>query len=1133
MTLDEWLRQRGVKTHQYLGQPVTDLRKDEAADENLKFLRTASVEDLGKWYENLRHQTVVSDMGIGTGERPPRMTKEQVLALGDRQGFDLSHFLAGVEPKILPPDIGSLIADQYKKADEPMKRQWLDTAANLFGNLADAPEQLKEVKDHVAGIDFPMQAKLVTVLPEAFNDHEKKALLDRALEHPHELTAGGFSGDLASRALTADFQSRRDDAPPPWWPELIALRTFVGRPSIDTPRSADAAVNRSNAKKYSDALAHLNSGSRQINASGWRQACDMMMETFAGEGGDEFLKHTPQEALDRVGRSMAPYPQAYGHWLNVMEKKIQDPNYAGLTPGQICDRIVTHSRNPEQIERVMRSVGDAEALRLAAESSLRHRGEYFGGTDRLEIASKIAGEYLKSFGIPTGGEQFYLHAIGRDLARNHRHKIIEHLYRYSDPHKQSLAAESFALPYLSHLAQDGQPISDERRAFANEIFSKAYNHGDLQHTTFPDQLLHNVEPSDLAPIHPDTAAKFIASYGQGLADRFVEGLPDEHLAALHRHLQDVHPGSLLNHVKGVLESRKPAEAITFTPNSNRLRLLREHLEQQPDKRAHKKVLEQAGFNVGSMGLNPMVDAKGNLTFEALDQHIKSLPTRTVEHKAMTWGKPGTHPHSVGQQRHSNEMSRVFSVALPKDEANKIAAADPQAWRHFQHNANGSAQGGHPTIPGRGIGWIRYTEGPDGIHIDEIQSDFGSNLRAKAQSSYDPDRLAEFERAYQQVWQGQKPNDVLHEAFLEHLRQNGKVGRKVQLWNVKGKSQLAGQDINKEPPVHMRETYKNMPAKAGYSPSTYGTIQTQSHPALQGEDTWEQKLAKFEKSLDTCFTDRLEKGWRHNLLGAVAAGALALSSQSESPKPAPSESQGELVDAPVAGATGINQQTLATKAPRPTPKWTPQGLSEEMYPIAHLESSFGRNVNHAKHPAGEFQTAYGALGLKPMTAHFEYMKRPSLRALHPGLEDQKAFTEELKSNPRFYNQVAGAHFAWLKSALGGDPAKAAYGWRWGIGAAQQALPEQIEADPYVQRYKQMREQALQAKMTAMFDAALQKSVLPTTPVRMHEGKLQTLIGHDWEDVATKTKDGWQLLGKNHTRATKLLARCLLDGEEIES
>lgn len=131
------------------------------------------------------------------------------------------------------------------------------------------------------------------------------------------------------------------------------------------------------------------------------------------------------------------------------------------------------------------------------------------------------------------------------------------------------------------------------------------------------------------------------------------------------------------------------------------------------------------------------------------------------------------------------------------------------------------------------------------------------------------------------------------------------------------------------------------------------------------------------------------------------------------------------------------------------RWSPQGLDPELLPIAHLESSFGANVDHVPDPKGPYYSAQGALGLKPVVAHEEYLRSKTLRAQHPGLETPESFTEAMK-NHGFYNKMATIHWAHLKSKLG-SPTRAAYGWRWGPRAAAEASEEKVQADPYVQKF----------------------------------------------------------------------------------
>ncbi len=135
-------------------------------------------------------------------------------------------------------------------------------------------------------------------------------------------------------------------------------------------------------------------------------------------------------------------------------------------------------------------------------------------------------------------------------------------------------------------------------------------------------------------------------------------------------------------------------------------------------------------------------------------------------------------------------------------------------------------------------------------------------------------------------------------------------------------------------------------------------------------------------------------------------------------------------------------------------WTADNLHEDLYPIAHLESSWGKNTNHKPNAAGDYHTAFGALGFKPSTAHEEYKKSPLMSKNFPNLTDPADFLKTFKENPKFYNLLASAHFARLK-ARHGDELKAAYAWRHGSGACAKASPELQSSDPYIIQYKAMK------------------------------------------------------------------------------
>lgn len=160
---------------------------------------------------------------------------------------------------------------------------------------------------------------------------------------------------------------------------------------------------------------------------------------------------------------------------------------------------------------------------------------------------------------------------------------------------------------------------------------------------------------------------------------------------------------------------------------------------------------------------------------------------------------------------------------------------------------------------------------------------------------------------------------------------------------------------------------------------------------------------------------------------------------------------------LAAAIGAGTPQPTQMPPHPTSHvqnvWTPAGLHHELHPIAHLESSFGKNTKHFESKEGSWDTAVGAVGLKPMTAHEEYLRRPELRKKFPGLESPVEFEAKFKMHHGLYNAVASEHWKYLRKHAG-SPEKAAFAWRFGLGAAKRATPEQIKGAEYVQKYLAM-------------------------------------------------------------------------------
>lgn len=139
------------------------------------------------------------------------------------------------------------------------------------------------------------------------------------------------------------------------------------------------------------------------------------------------------------------------------------------------------------------------------------------------------------------------------------------------------------------------------------------------------------------------------------------------------------------------------------------------------------------------------------------------------------------------------------------------------------------------------------------------------------------------------------------------------------------------------------------------------------------------------------------------------------------------------------------------------RWQPTGLAKELHPIAHLESSWGRNMNHEPHSKGPFFSSYGALGLKAITAYEAIMRSKRLQSKWSSngtvdLTDKDVFFSLFTSNYEFYNDCASSHWAYLRRNTDSIE-QAVFAWRWGLGASKKSQSHQ--SDSYVMAYLKRR------------------------------------------------------------------------------
>jgi hypothetical protein len=264
-----------------------------------------------------------------------------------------------------------------------------------------------------------------------------------------------------------------------------------------------------------------------------------------------------------------------------------------------------------------------------------------------------------------------------------------------------------------------------------------------------------------------------------------------------------------------------------------------------------------------------------------------------------------------EQRHSSEPSKVFELKLHPKHVETLK--NNGLLKDFIETHDESLMSGHPATKNTGLGWIRYTqEHPrSGIHIDEVQSDFVAKLNKKiknAKRDNEPENVKKYQDIQKSIFGEHDPLQVIHEAFLQHKRNEGSVGQDVHIWQARPKAEISGQktdptvvhfdnntkkfssdnssmdsifrkhgidpdnekahelfkqkidktggggftypngnkvyDIPATLPVKFTEAYDKQPKKMGYHESSYGALDTQ-HGNQEGEATWAHKLVKKE------------------------------------------------------------------------------------------------------------------------------------------------------------------------------------------------------------------------------------------------------------------------------------------------
>lgn len=355
------------------------------------------------------------------------------------------------------------------------------------------------------------------------------------------------------------------------------------------------------------------------------------------------------------------------------------------------------------------------------------------------------------------------------------------------------------------------------------------------------------------------------------------------------------------------EGMYPEDApVKVTFGSGKHRQLRRHLESLPEGKAHKKDLEAVGYDLKSMGLSPYLSGRGELHHSSISHAIDKMPKMVYGVTHDTYGEESDSYNKANEeQRHSLKPSEVFQLNYTPDHEKQMK--DAGVLDTFHNMINASKYSGHP-IGDRTLGWLRYTKGDDGNHhIDEVQSDFGQSFvtqganqikQAMSPEGFNANgqtirmspeqgaaHLEKLKRTYpdehfnkisQILFGGKHPNEVVHEAFLQHLRNTGNEGKQIHIWDAESKGKISGQKQTLALPAHMQFTYKQSLPKMGYKEGgKYGQIATQDNPNLQEKATHVQTLAKKDYFTNLLQKTELSKAKNTLLRDSLLSGAISI------------------------------------------------------------------------------------------------------------------------------------------------------------------------------------------------------------------------------------------------------------------
>ena len=260
--------------------------------------------------------------------------------------------------------------------------------------------------------------------------------------------------------------------------------------------------------------------------------------------------------------------------------------------------------------------------------------------------------------------------------------------------------------------------------------------------------------------------------------------------------------------------------------------------------------------------NPLRERNGKISAESVQRYIDNMPVTHFDFSVA--------PYQGDQMHSKTKPQQVLRLKISDHDMRKLSSTG--ADRTMMTLADLGRQSGHP-VEGNTVGWIRFSTGADGNHlIDETQSDldtnFESSLRQQLKQHYNLSGDA-LERAYQQhivgirqkfpaahidqikslVFGKKQSSEILHEAFQEYMRRQGKVGGEYHTHSSTSKAPMANMDMSATLPGHMKIHYEETPKALGATPANYGTLEAETAPQydhLPNARVHGEKVRKFEE-----------------------------------------------------------------------------------------------------------------------------------------------------------------------------------------------------------------------------------------------------------------------------------------------